>query len=238
VFMEPGIYQLNLSKNFEITVHEKVALPPKVRLFDFTYANLDGAGSYEIVAIDSMEKMRIYNSSNELLWVSKRNFGGSSVYLGPSQGSAVNDSERWGLTVDEEAEREPIFVPNPMMVRDVDKNGRQELIVNENKSVGFGSFHKLRIYKSSEIVSLRWNGESMEEVWRSGEHKGVISAYSFTTMQSKNVKGLSGAGNKSTGRLYIVYVPKKGTLLDLLPGSLDSELKMYELEFTNIAVKK
>jgi len=214
-------------------------LPPKVRLFDFVYANLDGAGSSEIVAIDSMEKMRVYSSTNELLWVSKRSFGGSDIYLGPSQGDAVNEVEQWGLSIKEEEDREPIFVPNPIIVRDIGQNDRQELIVNENESFGFKSFYKLRIYNASKIVGLRWNGESMKEVWRSAEHRGVISAYNFfTSRQSKKDKGLNGMNKKSTGRLYLGYIPQKGTLWGLLPGTLDSEIKVYEMEFSTLLRKK
>ena len=235
-FLQSGLYQLKLNEKYKVAISKKIFLPSKANLFNFIYADLDGVGTPEIVVIDNREKMRIYNSNSELLWISKKSFGGSSIYLGPSQGDAVNDAEQWGLSVDEESDREPIFVPNPIMADDIDQNGSQELIVNENQSVGIKGFYKLRIYNSSRIVSLSWNGENMEEIWRTGEHKGVISAYSFSSkIQNKRVEGTNDTINKYRGRLYTGYIPKKGTLWDLLPGSLDSELKVYELEFTKRA---
>lgn len=237
-FMQPGIYELELTEDFSVTQGKKVALPPGLNLFNFNYADLDGNGYPEIVVIDNLERMRVYNSSNELLWVSKRNFGGSSISIGPSQGDAANDSEPMGLTVDEESSREPIFVPNPVIVKDFDGDGSQEVIVNENEATILNFFYKLRIYESSKVVGLRWSGEAMEEVWRTGKYNGVISAYSFF---SSNL-GLTGMelGEKNTGnagRLFIGHIPAKGTLRDLLPGNLDSELKVYELEFTKTAAE-
>lgn len=231
-FMQPGIYVLELATDYEIVEQKKVGLPPKVNLFDFVFADLNGDGSFETITIDHLEKMKVYNSIHELLWVSKRSFGGSNIYLGPSQGEAADDVDRWGLTVDEEALREPIFVPNTVLVKDFDKDGSQEIIVNENKSNYLDIFYKLRIYDSSLVVGLHWNGEGMDEVWRTGKYDGLIAAYNFaSTNNEKEVNSLIEQGKNPTGRLFIGHVPAKGTLRDMLPGGLESELKVYDLEF-------
>ncbi len=240
VFVQPGIFELQLSDDFVVKELKKIALPQEINLFDFTYADLDGDGYSELAVIDKFEKMRVYSSSNELLWVSKRSFGGSSIYLGPSQGDAVNDSEPWGLTVNEESDREPIFVPNRLIVKDFDQDGSAELIVNENEATYFNFFAKIRIYASSMVVGMRWNGEAMQEVWRTGKYDGVISAYSFisTLSEKGSDDALSIGKDRNTGRLFIGHIPAKGTLRDLLPGQLDSELKVYDMEFTATEEKK
>ncbi len=232
-FIRAGIYRLDLDNNYEVAENMKIALPGELNLFNFVYADLDGEGASEIVAVDNRERMRVYSAANELLWVSKRSFGGSTVYLGPSRGDAVNDSDPNALTVDEEGLREPIFVPNPIIVKDFDGDGTQEIIVNENEATFFDLFYKLRIYESSLVTGLNWTGNEMREVWRTGKYRGVIAAYGFASLFGKVSENAAKKDKAATrGRLFLGYIPAKGTLRDLLPGSLDSEIKVYDLEFS------
>ena len=122
--ISPGVYLVTWSRKYTISKGERLPLPPSVNLFDFVYADLDGDGFYEIVAIDQKEKLKIYSPSNELMWVSQKNFGGSKIYLGPSRGGATTKNDRRNFTPDEDAERELIFVPSRIIVTDVDQ-GRQ-----------------------------------------------------------------------------------------------------------------
>ena len=109
-------------------------MPKGVNLFDFNYADLDGDGFYEIVAVDQNEKLRVYNVGNELMWVSQKNFGGSNIYLGPSQGGAMSQTDQRNFTVDENSERDLIFVPARIIVTDLNGDGKEEIVISEDNS--------------------------------------------------------------------------------------------------------
>jgi hypothetical protein len=243
-FVREGVYLMNTDGTFKPSQGERLPLPQKINLFDFVYADLDGDGVPETVAIDQKERMRVYNQANELLWVSERSFGGSKVYLGPSPGDAVNRRDKNNLTVDEGADRQLIFVPGRLLVADLGKDGRQEIIVNENTMPALGFFdkplvsffNKLRTYKEGMVVGLAWNGTAMNEMWRTGKFRGYIADHGFSVLE--RTEGAAGQAivsdsQKTLGRLFVGQIPDSGSLASLLPGSDDSELTVYDLEFSS-----
>lgn len=243
-FVREGVYLMNTDGTFKPSQGERLPLPGKINLFDFVYADIDGDGVPETVAIDQKERMRVYNQANELLWVSDRSFGGSKVYLGPSPGDAVNRRDKNKLTVDENADRQLIFVPGRLVVADLDKDGRQEIIVNENIMPAFGFFdkplvsffNKLRTYKEGMVVGLAWNGSAMNELWRTGKFRGYIADHGFSILD--RTEGAAGQAvvsdsKKTLGRLFVGQIPDSGSFASLLPGADDSELTVYDLEFSS-----
>lgn len=242
-FVREGVYLLDIDPQFKLKEGERLPLPKRINLFDFVYADLEGDGKPETVVVDQREKLKVFNQAGELLWVSERFFGGSKIYLGPSYGEAVNQQDRRNLTVDEDSVRELIFVPGRMMVADVDRDGREEIIVSENTmpSLGlFGTsvvslFSRLKTYKEGMIVGLAWNGEAMNEIWRTGKFRGYIADLGFSLL-GKAAEGtgqhVASEAQKTAGRLVVGQIPNSGSFASLLPGSDDSQLTVYDLEFS------
>lgn len=227
--LRPGVYLLSLEADGKIRQGQQLPLPRSVNLFDFVYADINGDGTHEIVAVDQKEKVKIYNDENQLIWVSNRNFGGSKSYLGPSVSGAVDETNRRNFTPDEDSSRELIFVPGRLIATDVDGNGRAEIIINENASSPLNFFKRLRIYRGGAVVGLIWDGEALKESWRTGNFRGYIAGYDFTSggAQMEDEKTVS-----STGRLYVAHQPQSGTLAEWLPGSGESDITVYDLEFS------
>ncbi len=237
--VKAGIHLLDLDTRNTILQGEQLPLPVGVNLFDFLFADLDGDGVYETVAIDKKERLKVYNRANELLWVSKKTFGGSQVYLGPSRGGAVNAQDRNNFTTEEDTQRELIFVPGRLVAADVDNDGRQEIVVNENSRMSMSFFEKIRIYNDGAIVGLSWDGAALNEVWRTGAFKGYIAGFGFNVPANADESGQSGTsdskqaeGRKKTVSLYVGNLPSSGTLVGLLPGVGDTQLTAYDLEFS------
>jgi hypothetical protein len=238
--VSPGVYLLTLDPKYKLAKGERVALPTSVNLFDFVYADLDGDGFHEIVVVDQKEKLRVYNPGNELMWVSQKNFGGSKIYLGPSQGGATSEKDRRNFTVDEDADRDLIFVPGRIIVTDIDKDGQEEIVVSEGKKIGLSYFNRLRLYDSGAVVSLAWTGSTLTESWRTGNFRGYVAGYGFTLKGEP--QGQEKTGNddakKTIGRLFVGHLPKSGSLAGLLPGGAETELTVYDLEFSLEKTKK
>jgi hypothetical protein len=238
--IRPGVSLVSLEAGNKVTERDRLPLPSSVNLFDFTYADLDGDGFYELVTVDQKEKLRVYSPGNELMWVSKNNFAGSKIYLGPSRGGATSEQDRRNFTVDEDADRELIFVPGRIVVTDIDKDGRQEIVVSEGEKVGLGYFNRLRFYFGGAVVSLAWNGATLDESWRTGNFKGYIAGYGFSLLDTAQPKETNenAAAEKTLGRLFVGHLPKSGSLAELLPGSGETELTVYDIVFSNENIKK
>ncbi len=236
--VKPGVYLLNLDAQNKIVQGKRLALPDSVNLFDFVYADLDGDGFYEIVAVDQKEKLRVYSPGNELEWVSQKNYASSKTYLGPSRGGMTKENSRRNFTPDEDIERELIFVPGRIVVTDINKDGKQEIVVSEGNKLGLSLFNRLRFYDSGAVVSLAWNGSGLAESWRTGNYQGYIAGYDFTLLDEKSKQDTKNDNaTKPVGRLFVGHLPKSGSLAELIPGGAETELIVYDLEFSHIKTK-
>lgn len=242
--ISPGLYLLALNSKNKISGGERLPLPDSVNLFDFVYADLDGDNFHEIVAVDKKEKLRVYNPGNELMWVSKKNFGSSKIYLGPSRGGATSErGDQRNFSADEDAERDLIFVPGRIIVTDIDNDGKEEIVVSEGKSTGPGFlrfFNTLRFYEKGAVVSMAWSGTSLVESWRTGNFRGYVAGYGFTLLEDGQLpeKTENDDANVTVGRLFVGYQPTSGSLAVLLPDGIKTELTAYDLEFSRKKVKE
>ena len=73
------------------------------------------------------------------------------------------------------------------MIVDLDQNGKNELIVNQNKSATGGYTERFKAFGEGKIVSLSWTGLALEPNWESRKMTGCLSAY--------HVKDLDNDGN-------------------------------------------
>ena len=229
-FVKKGVYQLSLKADSSFAAGSEIVLPRSVNLFDFFYADIDGDKVMETITIDQNEKLRIYDQENGLLWVSSENYGGSKTYLGPRQGGST---ERHGnadsLSVNENSDRELVLVPRRVVVTDLDKNGRQDIVVVNNIAAGMSAFRKLRLFDGGSIVGLTWNGAALVETWRTGRQSGYIADFDFSFKTDMETDGQGGDG---IARLYIGQIPHSGTLQALMPGSERSKVIVNELGFS------
>jgi len=225
-----GVFQLSLKADNTFVAESEIALPKSVNLFDFTYADIDGDKTFETIVIDRNEKLRVYDQENGLLWVSSDNYGGSRVYIGPSQGDAT---DRQGtvdsFSVDERADQRMFFVPAKVEVVDLDKNGRQDVVVVNNVVSSLNFFNKVRLYDGGSIVGLTWNGASLVETWRTGRQSGYIADFDFSLKTGTDV---TGKGENGIASLYIGQIPNSGTLESLIPGLSRSKITVFELGFS------
>lgn len=201
----------------------RLSLPSSVNLFDFTWADIDGNGVIEIVAIDRNEKLLVYDGQNKLMWVSDQNFGGSQNYIGPSRGEK-NTSDSASGAVDLDADRDLSFLPTRLIARDIDDDGKQEIIVGRNKRDSFRFLRNYRTYDGGDIACLSWQNSEMKEVWRTSTVPGYIADYSFFLPPADIQKN----ERKSVSQLYVGQIPENA-FLGFLPTK-ESKVLIYEFE--------
>ncbi|PIE63549.1 MAG: hypothetical protein CSA26_12455 [Desulfobacterales bacterium] len=220
--LAPYIYRLVLNEQSGKLMNKgRLALPEGITLFDFVYADLNNDKKIETVVIDAHQKLLLYNSSNELIWVSSTNYGGGLSHFGPSLNAHVSDEEAGGRILN--------YIPGRLEVSDLDNDGSWEIIVNTNtvdsKLLRF--FPNLRHFNSGAVSCLGWNDGALQELWRTNTINGYVADYAFKS--GADAGSPSPAGN--SGRLFVVQTQGKSLLQRLLPGSDTSKIFMYALEF-------
>ncbi len=226
--IEPGIFSL-VQKDGRLTAGERLSIPAKINLFNFVYADLDGNGRHEIVALDNSFKLEVIKGG-AVVWKSEGRYCGTKRYIGgdpnmmPAITSSMNDEvDAFG---DKYVET---FIPSRILVSDVDHDGTDDIILNRNPSTLTAVLPREIQYKSGTIVGLKWNGLGLEEMWRTRKIDGYVVDYQAKSQVMKLKPGVA-------DELFIGVVLNSG-ILDSLLGDR-STVVMYPFDFAKLNNKK
>ncbi len=226
--IEPGIFSL-VQKDGKLTAGERLSIPDKINLFNFVYADLDGNGRYEIVALDNSFKLEVIKGG-AVVWKSEGRYCGTKRYIGGDPGMMPSTSRSMNDDVDAFGEKYvETFIPSRILVSDVDHDGRDDIILNRNPSTLTAVLPREIQYKSGTIVGLKWNGLGLEEMWRTRKIDGYVVDYQAKSQVMKSKPGVN-------DELFIGVVLNAGTLDSLLGDR--STVVMYPLDFTKLKNKK
>lgn len=210
-FLATGIFILEKDQQSgKYSGWKRYPLPENINLFDFVKADLDGDKVAEIVAIDKNEKMLVYNSANELVWVSTGEYAGSEVHFGPTKASleSANSMELGGLSEEQATSGTYVFIPGRMLVIDVDGNGAKEIVVGKNQYEGIRYLPNLRAYSGGSVACLKWHNGTMAELWKTKKYPGYLSDYAFFFTGS--AESASDKSSMKVGRLLVGSVERTG----------------------------
>lgn len=226
-FIGKNAVQLKIAPDRHGVVEEKVLpLPGNIRLFDFVYAELDGKGGQELVAIDRHEKLLVYDASNSLLWVSENDYGGSRNFIGPAKSAVSSMADMIYRDDARKLEQPVVFVPTRLVAEDLDRDGKDEIIVGNNKRVTPKLLFNFREYDGGSVICLSWQETAMVELWKTNTVVGYLADYYYVMSDKAAATGAKTA-------LYIAQVPDKQVLGFALAG--DSKMLKYEMNVTGSA---
>ena len=219
-FVDKNVVKLTVdAETRTVTEGEVIPLPKNVRLFDFVYAQLDGTGGKELVAIDRNEKLLVYDTSNSLLWVSENDYGGSRNFLSiPKSAPLLPTAGVGGDESDDKVMRRPyVYVPIRLVPVDLTGDGREEILVGGNKRVTPKVMINFREYDGGSVVCLSWQETAMVDVWRTNTVTGYLADFTFIPTST------GGADSE----MYIAQVPDKWYFGFSFSG--DSKLLQYRM---------
>jgi TolB-like protein len=216
-----GIYMLTLN-NGSLSRQEKLPLPAKVNLFNFAYADLDGDGKKEVVALDESFKLQVIRSGS-VSWKSEERFCGTKRYIGGDPRMMPTTTPTVNNEIDGVGERyKQTYIPSRILVADIDHDGAEDLILNLNPSTLTTVVPSLIQYMSGTMVGLKWNGLGMEEMWRTRKIDGYVVDYQVKSQIMKLAEG-------AEDELFIGVVLNSGTFESLT--SDESTVVIYPFEF-------
>jgi len=197
-----GIYQLSLQAGKEIVTGELLPVPESVNLFEFVFADLEGDGVPEVVAINKKEELKVFNSNLELLYTSPAGFGGRELVEG-------------------------LNPPIRLVVTDFDADGSDDILLVDNELSSPKMMKKSKYYKNGQVRGLLWDKDLFLEMWRTNIFQKAISDFQFLTLPEAE-----GSSNSVEGRLFIVEPAKGNSLEGLLLGGGATRLSVFGMEFT------
>ncbi len=150
-------------------------LPPDVTVFGFAYGDVLNSGGEMTMAFAKNERLRLLDKDGKEEWRSADPYGGSSLYL-EYPGEVSN---RVG-----EKELPHYYLPQRIWIRDIDKDGKTEVIVSRNTDTTGRYFTRFRLFKSGYITCLAWDNVGMYEKWKTREISGYISDYALADIDN------------------------------------------------------
>ena len=207
----PGIYRLHL--NGDSLQHDsKLLLPENINLFDFSMADLNSDGVYEIIALTQQDDLVVLSTGGSLIWKSPEYYGGSTRYIGEL------DSSKGRLFQTNEIVGKRIFVPGRIIVADINNDNLPDVLVSRNISTASRFLQNFKSYSSSEIHALTWNGIGLTELWHTKKIDGYVPDYQLRTAKS----------DQGDQAMLYVGVALQGGTMEFLAGR-ESTVLMYNL---------
>jgi len=141
-------------------------VPRGLPLYAFSSGNALNDGKDMTVALTSDLRLRVFDQSGDMEWTSSERFTGGGVYM-PYLGD-VNDPK-------EPVRKKRYYLPQRVMISDIDKDGKNEVILANNKDYARNLLPNLRIFKSGHIECLQWEELSFGLKWRTTDVSGQVS---------------------------------------------------------------
>jgi hypothetical protein len=178
------------------------------RIHDFALADLDGDGAPEVLVLDHLDYLRVFDRSGTEIYRSSDRYGGSELLLEYNP-TRSGENPRSGI------ELERVMLQGRMYFQDILGDGKKQLVVPRN-SPSTGYAFQTRLYDKGKIFGLSWDGVGMQPVWETREVPGYIADYALVDPE--------GSGNRKlviltvqTNLLGMAKGRSSVVLLDLRP---------------------
>lgn len=184
-----------------------VKLPRVGNVFNFVLADFDGKGDIYTTLLDPYEYLRVYDQKGEELWKSGEYFGGSLAYMVDAEQVGTGDTPM-------ASPGRRVFIPSPIFLIDLDKDGRQEVVICQNHSKT-QRLSDMRWFSNGKIHFMTWDGVSLISRWTSRKLSGAAVGYKVDDVD-----------NDGSLELVVVSVTKESYFL----GMPRSRIVVYDLE--------
>ena len=174
----PPIYEI-VWRDGKYVPDQKMKIPLGLSIYGLTIDNLGIGVGEKIFALDELNYLYIIDktdtplsrlssfgfSSDKLIWRSDDIYGGSNNYFENIDKQNPGDREK------------SAYVNLRILTFDTNKDGKKELIIVKNLSTVGNVLKHFKLFTSSEIYNLEWDGLGMAENWRTKKINGYVADY-------------------------------------------------------------
>jgi len=136
----------------------------RCNVFNFVKADINNDNTEETILVDGSNRLVVLNPAGDQIWKGNNMFCATTNTFE----SKVED-RRYNLV-------DLFFIPSPMLVTDLNKDGIVELVLNRT-TTSLDKFlpDSMKMYDRGEIVSLSWDQLGMVENWKTRDLSGTIT---------------------------------------------------------------
>ena len=168
----PGITEMSYNGvEYVPLMSGELPLPRWVNVFGFSTGDVTNSGQEMTVAYSERNYLRVLTPDNEKEWESEDAYMAGGLFLEyPDEAAASIGNYR---------EQIRYYLPQRILISDVDKDGKNEVLVCRNKDAADGLFAKLRLFKAGQIECLAWDQFGLYPKWKTRNISGHISDYTL-----------------------------------------------------------
>jgi TolB-like protein len=145
-------------------------------IYNFTIGDVSGDGAPEIVYIDQNDRLNLLDAQGESLQKTSEYYGGTLNF--------IVTNPRWDDSKSHSIRQNNLFIPARILIADLDGDGKNEIIINQNKSSTYGLTNRFKAFSDGKVVSLSWNGIALDPNWESRQLNGCLSDYKIKDLDN------------------------------------------------------
>lgn len=171
----PGVHNVIFAGG-EPQLSTRLPLPRKANPFNFSY--MPEKSGYKVIIDDDKDHLVVYTAKGERVAATEEKYCGSAIGLEYDSLMAPMDKPTqdylWNY----------YYIPLPILVADLNRDGRYEVLVSKNISLAAQFFETFRTFSQGEIHSLAWDGVGLNLLWKTRRIKGTITGYALADIDN------------------------------------------------------
>jgi len=192
----------------------KMNFPSETMIFGITMADIRGKGKPEIIAFDQFGRLNIFPEDGKGQWKTSDRFGGTSNFYDTKKKAELafrpGDAPPWR-----------VFIAGRILVRDLNRDGTPEVIVNKNEFAGGMLSDRVRVPEKGEIQGLIWEEDTLMASWKTREIKGYIADY--------QIRDVENDGNDELVVAVVAPTESEEGITGILSGKSRSNVYFFKL---------
>ena len=163
------VYLLN-REGSRISKVEPLDLPHMANIFNFVRGKITASGKNTVVLAPDTDYLFLFDPEGNEVWRSEEEFGGSDAHM-TVPGIAPGE-EKW------------IHLSSPILLWDIDKDGRDEVVICQNRSAVNRMLEKERFFTSGIVHFLHWDKVNLSTTLKTKKMGGPVSGYVIKDMDN------------------------------------------------------
>ncbi|WP_373501343.1 FG-GAP-like repeat-containing protein [Desulfococcus sp.] len=165
-----GVTEMNYNgTEYAPAMSGDLPLPRWVNVFGFAMGDVTNTGQEMTAAFSERNYLRVLTPDNEKEWESEEPYIAGGLFIEyPDEAAASIGTYR---------EQIRYYLPQRIVIADVDKDGKNEVLVCKNKDAADGLFAKLRLFKAGQIECLSWDQFGLYPKWKTRNISGHVSDF-------------------------------------------------------------
>lgn len=191
---------------------ESRRLPQNINVYSVNFGDVTNDRKQMIVGFTPSDYLKLYTENGEQEWESSKQMGGSNVYFEYPEEGQTKDN-----LYPDEPEQQSYYIAQRIILADMDKDGKIEVIVGNNRDSFGRVFSKVRSFRSGHVECLFWDTLGLYPKWKTRTVSGYLSDYFVADFDNDGAEELLFAVDTNTNpltqrkaRSYLVsWKPKK-----------------------------